>query len=356
MPPTQRARTLLLTCSATLLLLPALAAQPEGVWDRPAEYPPGFDVINTKHYQIQSECGPEKGERLALHMEKMLYVYKRMFKGSASQFQRRAVKLLEDLDSYHAYGGPRGSAGYYHRGTRELVLYDTSEWSDVEEVSAPTTGEGAEEEAKRMRRRLIKDEMDTLGVAAHEGWHQFFHWYVVSFVSLPSWINEGMGDYFYAGKPVRKGRKVDLDFSDINRDRFPIVYTAIKQGRHVPLPEFLLMYQQDYYANPGVCYAQGWALCYFLNECDNRRYNRVIPDYIRYVRDDSNFESVTEKAFRGIDLEELEKEFHEYVMTTMKERFEAGFDGKGLDGEGGEGEGEGSEDGDADDQTAKAGR
>lgn len=313
--------------AAALAFAPnGLAAQKEGIWDR-SDYLDGWYVKETKHYQIQCEAGEEKGDRLALHMEKMLYVYKQMFRGSSSQFKPRPVKLFKDLPSYHAYGGPQGSAGYYSRTSRELVLYDTTEWSDVEEVSAPTTGEGANDKPRRPR--LMKNNMDTLGVAAHEGWHQFFHWYVVSFVSLPSWINEGMGDYFYSGRPIRVGRRVELDFSDINRDRFPIIYSAIKQGRHEPIEKFLLMDQRAYYSNPSVCYAQGWALCYFLNESDNRKYNRVIPNYIRYVRDDSNWENVTEKAFRGIDLEKLEKEFHEYVLNDMRARFEdADGDGK----------------------------
>jgi hypothetical protein len=313
--------TLLAALASLFASVGDAAAQKTGIWDRPSEYAEGWEVVNTKHYQIQCEAGAEKGERLALHMEKMLYVYKKTFKGSSSQFQQRPVKLFKSEASYHAYGGPPGTGGYYSPGERELVIYDTGRWMDVEEVNAPTTGEGG----SRRSRRVINEEMDTLGVAAHEGWHQFFHWYVVSLIDLPSWIDEGMGDYFYAGKPLRKGRKVELDFSDINRERFPVIYAAIKQGRHEPLKKFLYMDQRAYYSNPGVCYAQGWALCYFLNESDNKRYNRVIPDYIRVVRDDSNWETVTERAFRGIDLDVLEKEFHEYVLTTMKERFEAAF-------------------------------
>ena len=295
--------------AALLLSTTTLQAQVErGMWKNRGDYPDGWAVVKSKHYQIQSQVGQDKAQRLADHMEKMLHVYKKTFKGSSSQFSAKPVKLFKDREAYIQYGGSSSSAGYYSPGERELVLFDSGNWSD--KPQGPTTGRRAQIEQRRRG-------MDVLGVAAHEGWHQFFHWYVVSLTEIPSWVNEGMGDYFFAGKPVRKGRKLELDFSQVNTARFPVIFRAVEDGQTEPFEKFLLMSQQDYYANANICYAQGWALCYFLNQSENRKYKRIVPLYIKYIRDDSNWETVTKKAFRGIDVDKLEEEFVEWVRGDL---------------------------------------
>ena len=158
--------------------------------------------------------------------------------------------------------------------------------------------------------------MDLLGVMAHEGWHQYFHWYVTSWVELPSWINEGMGDYFYTAAPKQvKGRKVPADLGRDFPGRMIVIKQAVAQGRQVPISDFIHYSQADYYSTPAVCYAQGWALCQFLLHSKNKKYKKIIPTFIRLVRDDTNMEAVTRKAFRGIDLDKLEQDFIAWVKV-----------------------------------------
>ncbi len=300
-----------------VLVLAALASTAPsqirpGPWQTASKVPDGWVVHNTRNYHVQSQCGAEKAKRLGDHMEVMNVVYRRMFRPDKDGAKQQTIKLFKDDTSFHAYGAPPGAAAYYSPGEREMVCYDTGKWSDVETVAVPTTG------GQRTRRPLSRFEdmmkMDLLGCAAHEGWHQYYHWLVVSRVELPSWINEGMGDYFYTAAPKDgKGKKADL--GRVFDGRLWVLQTAKRQDRMEPLGPFLEMLQQDYYSNPSICYAQGWAFCQFLLHGNKGKYAKVIPSYVKLLCNDTNWRDVQAKAFKGLDLAQMEQEFHAYIDT-----------------------------------------
>ena len=328
-----------------LALASAVAAQNDkvrpGPWPTAAKIPPGWVVHNTKNYHVQSEVGIEKAKRLGDHMEVMNIVYRKMFKPDKDGAKQQTIKLMKDEATYHAYGGPQGSAAYYMRSAREMVCYDSGRWSDEEPATAPTTG--AETPAQRRRRqmeRLLESKMDLLGTAAHEGWHQYFDWYVGSPVELPSWIDEGMGDYFYAASPLRgkDQKKGAVELGRLNFERLPIVIAARRQDALAPIDKFLLMLQNEYYANPGLYYAEGWALCQFMLHGANGKYAKLIPNYVRTIRSDSNWKVVTDKVFKGIDMAAMHQEFLAFC-DTMK----AGLPDPFADDEGEKPAGEGGE-------------
>jgi len=293
-----------------------------GPWT-PQKVPEGWVLHETKNYQVQSQAGLEKARRLGEHMEVMNRVYRNLFKPDKDGAKRQVIKLLENRKAYLAYGAPASSAAYYSRSEREMVCYDTGKWSDEAAIAVPTTGTGEESAGKkesalerRMRRMDELMKMDILGCAAHEGWHQYFDWLVVSFVTLPSWINEGLGDYFYTAAPKSNGtRSRPAELGQLNHGRLMILKAAIAQGRFVPLRQLLSMSKGEFYANAGVCYAEGWAFCQFLLHSGNPKYSKVIPAFVRTVRDDTNMESVTAKVFKGLDMEKMEAEFQQWVGT-----------------------------------------
>jgi hypothetical protein len=301
---------------------PAQAELRPGPWQTAGKVPAGWVVHNTRFYHVQSQCGPDKARRLGEHMELMNAVYKKMFKPGKDGAKQYTIKLFKDEKSYLAYGAPEGAAAYYSWTEREMVCYDSGKWSDEEQKpETPKTGpETHVERMKRLRSRIDESmKMDVLGTAAHEGWHQFFDWMVGSKVEMPSWIEEGVGDYFDAAAPNRtKGaKKGSAELGRMNDGRLWIVQEAKKQGALVPLTEFVSMLQSAYYNNPDVCYAQGWAFCQFLLHGEKGKYAKIIPEYVRLIANDSNWRAVTEKAFKGVDMAQLEKEFHAYVDTLV---------------------------------------
>jgi hypothetical protein len=317
------------TLSATLtaLLLASLApAQRQGggpirpgPWQTAAKVPPGWVVHNTKNYHVQSEAGIEKAKRLGEHMEVMNEIYRRMFRTDKGGAKQQTIKLFKDEKTYKGYGAPQGAAAYYSSGEREMVCYDTGKWMDEGTPAGPITGADTAESRLARRLKLMDDawKMDLLGCAAHEGWHQYFHWFVGSEVSLPSWINEGMGDYFYTAAPKEKkgAKRTPVALGNTFDGRLMIIKEAKRQDRMVPLAEFLGMHQREYYSNPSVCYAQGWALCQFLLHGAEGKYAKVVPNYIMLVKDDTNTEVVQARAFKGIDVALLETEFKAWLDT-----------------------------------------
>lgn len=312
----------LLAVLAGSLVAQATTKVKAGKWTTKSQVPKGWVMYETNHYQIQSQVGRDKAKRLAKHMEKMLRVYKKLFPPGKDGFLRRPVKLFKDRQAFLDYGAPPGAAGYYTYGKREMVCYDTGKWMDQEGVEGgPVTGDRPKSRREIYDELLNRSKMDLLGVMAHEGWHQYFHWYVVSLVSLPSWINEGMGDYFYAARPIpgKRSRRNKVELGRMNSSRLGIIKAAARDKRTVPLEKFVRYTQSQYYANPGVCYAQGWAFCQFLLHHESSKLRKVIPKYIRLVRDDTNTETVTKKAFKGIDLAALDKEFLAWIPTLTAE-------------------------------------
>jgi len=318
----RRLTAVALSLSVLLTSVPSQGELRAGPWQTAGKVPAGWVVHNTRLYHVQSQCGQDKARRLGEHMELMNAVYRKMFKPAKEGAKQYTIKLFKDEASYHAYGAPQGAAAYYSWSDREMVCYDSGKWSD-EEPKAEEPKTGPETHAERMRRlRSRIDEsmkMDVLGTAAHEGWHQFFDWMVGSKVEMPSWIDEGVGDYFDAAAPNRtKGaKKGSAELGRMNDGRLWIVQEAKKQDALVPLQQFLSMLQDSYYSNPDVCYAQGWALCQFLLHGEKGKYAKIIPEYVRLIANDSNWQAVTEKAFRGVDMARLEKEFHAYIDTMV---------------------------------------
>jgi hypothetical protein len=288
-----------------------------GPWTK-SKTPDGWTLHRTRNYQIQSQCGSDKAKRLGDHMEVMNKVYRRMFRPGKDGAKRQVIKLFKDRVAYLQYGAPPSSAAYYSRGDREMVCYDTGKWSDEKAAKAAVTGkQDSASDALKKRLGRLNDmmKMDLLGCAAHEGWHQYFSWYTVSLTApLPSWINEGMGDYFYTAAPKKvKGRKVPAKLGRLNEGRLMVLKSAIRQNRYVPVEQLITMPKSEFYRNGSVCYAEGWAFCQFLLHSGNKKYAKIIPNFVRYVRDNSNYTEVRKRAFKGINLEKLEVEFKQWV-------------------------------------------
>ncbi|MAE76222.1 MAG: hypothetical protein CMJ85_05055 [Planctomycetes bacterium] len=298
-----------------LLTVASLPAQQRlglkvGKWPR-HNRPRGWLVYQTKHYQIQSQAGKEKAKRLALHMEAMLKVYKKTFRPPKQYNVVNAVKLFKDRKSFLAYSptGP-GAAGYYSKTEKELVFYDTNHWGD-EPNQAVTGGPGGT--PGRPPRQ-----MDVLGVAAHEGWHQYFGWYVVSWIQIPSWVNEGMGDYYYSAAPKsvrqKRGKKTPLKVGRMNAARLPVIRWAVTKGKHVPFKQIMRYEQRQYYSNPSVCYAQGWSMCHFFLHHKDKKVRALIPRYIARFRQRKQWQKNHKAIFGRVDLDTLEKEWKQWVL------------------------------------------
>ncbi len=313
-----------------VVALAALAWRPAAPDDlRPGEWnknsaPPGWIVIETKHYQVQSQVSEAKTRVLAGHLEEMLALYQEIL-----PFRKRiktfVLKIFATRTAMHAYRpGAEGAAAWYSKGERELVSYDSGIVLGERDIPtairlAPGHADGFSEGDSERLQQLFEATADsyTFDVArvlAHEGWHQYFHHYTVSWVPMPSWLDEGLGDYFYTA--TRHENDEGYRLGDINDHRLRTVKRALDTGATVPFEHMLQFEQADYYTNPSVYYAQGWSMVHFLMQHEDEEFRKLIPRLIKDFKDSKNFRKSSEKVLKKIDLEELDRNWIRWLLVT----------------------------------------
>jgi hypothetical protein len=132
---------------------------------------------------------------------------------------------------------------------------------------------------------------------------------------MPSWLDEGLGDWFFmAVRDEQTGEEHGYRLGDMNWHRLRSVRRALEDGLTVTFDKLMDFKQADYYANPGVFYAQGWSMVHFLLKSDDERRRALIPKLLKDFKDTKNFVKSTDKVFKGLDLDELDKEWIGWLL------------------------------------------
>ena len=237
---------------------------------------PGWYAIDTEHYVFLSNADRPFVEKLAKDLEVVrAKVYVPNFKPRNSDVPLNPVRVFATQSEYHQFGGPGGSAGYFSPSKGELVLFEKFEnQSDT------------------------KSRDDCRSVMYHEGFHQYIH-FAVGDVSPHSWFNEGHGDYF-AGLVVQ-GNSI----SKTNTFEWRVNYLKRHLGEKrdlIPLRSLLRYPQNEYYANAGLKYSQGWAVIYYLrNVSKNKAHKQALDTYFSYLADNVSAFRAKKKAEEGDD-------------------------------------------------------
>jgi hypothetical protein len=298
-----------------------------GKWNK-RDIPAGWVVTETEHYHVQCQAGKEKAELLAKHLESMWEVYAD-FLPTRRKSDTFVLKLFKDRAAFMAYSpDAKGALAYYNQSNMELVGYDTgvilgkrdipAMLSLADDVAARFTA--AEQARLAQLFETITDAYtpDTARILGHEGWHQYFHMYTVSIVPMPSWLDEGIGDYFFmATRDESSGKGHAYRLGDINENRVRALQRAMLDGTTVDFKTLLGFAQDDYYKNPSVYYAQGWSMVQFLMHNEKPEYHELIPKLIKDFKDSKNFVKSTDKIFKGLDLTKLDHDWIAWV-TSLK--------------------------------------
>jgi hypothetical protein len=241
--------------------------------------------------------------------------YEKLFPAAIPVTAISTVRICKNREEYLTYGGIPGSAGYWNWFTEELVLYDA-------EKSVKGGG---------------KTDADTFVVLYHEAFHQYIHY---STGELPphSWFNEGHGDFF-SGARVKDGKVRGIG---LNPWRAELIKLVVAANANVAWTDILYYEQKDYYANPAICYAQGWAMIYFLRTsplaAKKPEWARILPTYFDTLKDAwreavAQLEAAGKKddqkmraesglaarkkacdaAFEGVDVLELDEAWQKFV-------------------------------------------
>jgi hypothetical protein len=174
------------------------------------------------------------------------------------------VRVCGDKNEYWAYGGPRGTGGYWNARDEELVFFDEDESRQPDD--------------------------NTISVLYHEAFHQYV-FYAAGRIAPHSWFNEGYGDFF-AGARYKDGKFRIEPFAW----RLPTLQRALglvepPSGETtvspIPLDRLVGMTRSEYYRTPALAYAQGWSLVYFLREIVptnpewQAKWGRILETYYR---------------------------------------------------------------------------
>lgn len=257
--------------------------------------PEGWRIWPTpqKQYVVVHNIPQEKTKQILFakdilkNLEGIRAVYEKRFPPKKPITAVSVVRVCRDREEYFQYGGPGGSAGYFNSADDELVIYDASK-------------EGGK-----------KDSMSTL---FHEAFHQYIH-YAVGEFAPHSWYNEGFGDYFAGANPA-KGFEIG-PFAW----RTGVVKNAVGSGKAHHLRELMKMTQAEYYSDPETCYAQGWALVYFLNSATAKKnpvWAGILDRYFETMVKTGSVEKALAAALKEVDIEELNTAYVEFVKGGFK--------------------------------------
>lgn len=281
----------------------------KGPW-RDKDVPAGWKLTTIGRYEFQSNAPEEKVKVVAKHMNAMHDLYKKTFPAAKTPGKPFVIKIFKNREEFLAYGAPPGAGAYYSWGDKEMVGFDTGKLDGkLDEKEPGTTGQKKINPILDALRKTHT--MDLLGVIAHEGWHQYFHWWCTSKVPFPSWCDEGIGEYFYTAR-VRGGKTVCGEPNDY---RLGTIKGAIKANKHIPLKDLVTFDQRAYYARAGLCYAEGWSLVHFFLEHPEYKKQRYLTRFVTVFVDQHAIQEAVEQVFGKMDWEKTEKDWKEWVLA-----------------------------------------
>ncbi|MBI4586549.1 MAG: tetratricopeptide repeat protein [Planctomycetes bacterium] len=240
--------------------------------------------VETENYQLQTPVSQEFAAEVAEIAELMRAAYSRVFPTVKRPERKYEIWVFKDKAAYHRGGGPPMAGGHYSPIFRRLFLF-----------------------------KYPKKE-DTFLVLRHEAFHQFLHDYMEL---APSWFNEGLADYFGAFQHERQGG-VDRMVSRPNSWRLQAIQYFIPAQRALPSVDLMQMTQAEMYDPEviGVCYAQSWAMFYFIFENNKYDYKNVVSGYFNALTKGHDPEKAFEQSFAKINLSKFDKEWKNFIMSV----------------------------------------
>ena len=253
-------------------------------------------VEQSKNFEFHYTIDPEDMKGFIELMETYFKEFTREWRIRKPRgVDRLKVCFYHDEDYYHQVSGaPSGVIGYYRFvPPRELSFYF----------------------------ERLDPEM-TVDVMFHETNHYLTHLIDLDF-KYPPWVNESLAEYYGASEwdPDSK----DMKIGNLQEGRLAVIQDEIKADRWQGLEDLIRTEQGSFNA---VHYAWGWSLVHFL--MSDRRYERGFKSFYLGLAKDKNIErelwfhrmkhvppdaqiDALKKYLRLDSLEELEKEWHDYV-------------------------------------------
>ena len=158
----------------------------------------------------------------------------------------------------------------------------------------------------------------TFQVLQHEGFHQFAFNHLGR--ELPTWINEGLAQYFEDAIIV--GDKMTTGLA--NARRVAQVDQALKDGRILGMKALISTEPADWAEalrtdpqRAALLYAESWSIVYYLIQGENQRYQPAFARYLKRVGDGRDSEAAFDEAFGRHKLTALEAKWKKFAANQQ---------------------------------------
>lgn len=284
--------------------------------------PQGWVVHETSNYQVQCAAGEDLAEAVGTHAEAMLAVYRELLP-SRKKLPGFVIKVFADREGFLAYRPEAADfLAWYDKDEKELLAYDTGAMNGTRHGPANIRlGDGYPRQLSRREAEQLAELFeeisdryteDLAGLVAHEAWHQYFHYYTVSWVAMPAWLDEGLGDYFFTAHDDGSG---GIAVGDVFADGARISLQIVEEEIALPLSELFDLDQDGYYEKAWARYAQGWSVVHFLMHHDDAHIAELIPRYLKHFKKSKNFRKTNVAIFDDIDLEQLDEQWRSWALS-----------------------------------------
>ena len=251
---------------------------------------PGWALHESAHYFILT-CVQDAGfiEELKERSESMRRAIQRNFPHPdldpvPIHTAPNVIRMLEDDDQFHSYGGPGGSSGFWSSLLGEIVLYDDLKGGGRRNTWATLSG------------MVFLEYLSSISGDA----------------KAAPWFLYGHSDY-YSGFKFVDGKHQPAPF-DWRRG---LAKSNVETSQIVPLEEFVRFTRQQYDSThprrikPGSHYAQGWSFIWFLREGQtsklwNPAWDNILGTWWSAWRETGDANAATDRAFAVVNWAELQ--------------------------------------------------
>src|SRR5438105_5251736 len=221
--------------------------------------PPGMQSYSSPYYNVYSDIEIPRVKEAILRMTRMAEEYHERTKEFSGQIRSRfSFYLFKNKEDYFRAGGLPGSAGVYMRSAGEPRLMGVA---------------GESENAF------------TWHLIQHEGFHQFAD--AVIGGGLPTWLNEGLAEYFGEGIFTGDGFLTGV----VPPWRLARLKREIDRGTLLSIPQITLLSPQQWNDRISIPdYDQAWSMVQFLVHGDGGKYQEPLAACIRAIAHGKTFE------------------------------------------------------------------
>ncbi|NUN48416.1 MAG: DUF1570 domain-containing protein [Candidatus Brocadiae bacterium] len=248
----------------------------------PLRVQPGWKARETRNYRIRYSGDDDFAAEVGRHLESISAELRRVLPLTPHDGARRSLDVRifrneKEFEAYASINGVRGAEAYFSPAQNELVAH-------MDESSPDRT----------------------FHVLYHEATHQYLRDALGKGVTIPIWLDEGLGEVFYPGTFARGGEFI----LPMNTDRREDARSVFRAGRAPDMDTLMGMNRGEFYTMKGA-YSLGWSLAHFL--LNDPRYRGWVMTYLETLRDTKDAARALEKAFGNSTPEQVERDWRRWV-------------------------------------------